>query len=420
MTDTYPFGGWTGTNTDLFVTGIPDEVADECVTNDDFAYVTADPPYNEAGLNVPSATCQQVVPQQHAPLAATFEYGYRSQPLSLFYVDVDGAVDYLAWSNGGQAAAGPYSYGPPSATVRAAGKPTVVYSQTVGGERLFVKGTDGALWMHSFPSGGSVGTWTSLGGFLYGDPKAVLWSTNDVLVTVLGSDDNLYFYSVQSGWYSFPAEPPIVGSPTVISRTSGALDWFAIGEDGAMKWISYNATSGFAAAVSLGSPGGPFASTPAVAFQGNVMELFGNAQGGGPSVWQTSWNGSSWASMQNGKFQHGAYETTFGFQGTPAVVSSGANRFDVFMVSRDGKLWWWYTQSPTGFTGWTNGMNPSGGLLNPPPLATGVSGDPLAISRSANEVEVFYRTTAGSLVHLTYSNGTWGTPESLLFPNTIQ
>ena len=425
MTDPLIFGGWTGTNTDLFVTSIPAEVADECTNfgDNDFAWVTVDPPYKEGGFAgdpTVNTSCLQLIPEQHAPMAATFEYGYRSQPLVLFYTTSSGHIASVAWSNAGQSASAPFDMGQPTSTVKAVGKPTVVYSMTAGGERLFVKGSDNGLWTHSDPNGGT-GIWTSLGGQFYGDPKAVLWGSNDVLVTVLGTDDNLYFYSVQSGWYSFPAEPPIVGSPAVVSRTAGALDWFAVGEDGGLKWISYNASSGFAAPKTIANASGlPFLSTPMVVAQGaNVMELFATSLGQG-NMWQTSWNGSSWAGIQDARFSAPA-SNNYAFQGTPAAVSWGPGRFDVFTVSRDGELWWWYTTNPTNFLGWANGMNPSGGALNPPALvSSGVTGDPLAISRSANELEVFYRTTAGSLAHLTYANGSWGPPENLLPANSIQ
>jgi hypothetical protein len=409
MTDPSPFNGWTASAYIAF----SNEACDGCsIGNNGISTITVDSPFVYG--NMSAVSCDLEIPEQHAPMAATFEYGFRSQPLTLFYVMSNGHIGTVGWSDAGQPASAPYDLGAPSSTVTAVGKPTVTYSITTGGERLFVKGSDGALWTHYN------GAWTSLGGLFYGDPKAVLWGTNDVLVTVLGSDDNLYFYSVQSGWYFFPAEPPIVGSPTVISRSSGALDWFAVGEDGTVKWISYNASSGWAAPVTLGNAGGtPFLAPVGVASQNaNQMDLFGTAQLG---LWHTGWNGSSWGPVSAGNWQLPASpEGSYGFQGTPAVVSSGSGQTNVFAVSRYGELWWWYsTQEPNGYI-WTDGAGGTGSP-NPLPLVTaGVTGDPLAISRGSGEIEVFYRTTAGSLVHLTYVNGAWGSPENLLQAGSIQ
>ena len=104
-------------------------------------------------------------------------------------------------------------------------------------------------------------------------------------------------------------------------------------------------------------------------------------------------------------------------RGAPRWFHPG--RTHVFAVSRYGELWWWYsTQEPNGYI-WQDGAG--GNQFNPAPLvASGVTGDPLAISRGAGEVEVFYRNVAGSLVHLTYANGAWAPPENLLPPNSIR
>jgi hypothetical protein len=107
-------------------------------------------------------------------------------------------------------------------------------------------------------------------------------------------------------------------------------------------------------------------------------------------------------------------------QGTPAIVSSGNGRVDVFATSRGGELWWFYsTDRTTWYSATISGnnivMNPPGypNQSSPPnvlPLvASGVTGDPIAITRNVNLVEVFYRTELGSLAHMMFdeSNNTW-------------
>ena len=406
MTDASPFTGWTASAYVFF----SNEACDSCpIGSNGISTITIDSPFvygNNSGGN-----CDLEIPEQHAPMAATFEYGFRSQPLRLFYATNSGHIGTVGWSDAGQPASAPYDYGQPSSTVTAVGKPTVTSSITTGGERLFVKGSDTALWMYYNNA------WTSLGGRLYGDPKAVLWGNNDVLVTGLGTDDNLYFYSVQSGgWFSFPAGPPIVGSPTVVSRTAGVLDWFAAGEDGQLKWIAFNTSTGWAAPVSLShNPSSiPFVTTPGVVAQGaNSLEVVGGTLGD-KGLDEMSWNGSNWSTPQD-NFQMPPNDSNYGFQGTPALVSAVPGRVDMFAVTRAGELWWfWSGVYPwsSGFVNNTYGisqMNPVGGLKPLPLVPSGVTGDPIAVSRSSGEMEVFYRTATGALAHITYNNGGWAT-----------
>lgn len=441
MTDPLIFGGWSGTDTDLFVTSVPDEVADECTNfgDNDFPWVTVDPPYDmtnfAGGFSTPGASCLQLIPEQHAPMAATFEYGGNgTQPLALVYVDQNGHVQEVTWSGVRQPASGPYDLGQPSTSplVKATGKPSIVYSSLVGGERIFVKGTDGAVWMHYNSA------WKSLGGFIVGDPQAVVWYWNGTWWThvfVLGGDDNIYGNGIANntayGWGGLPnSGTSFVGSPAVISRNGTSLDLFAVGEDGKMKWTEFTPAGGWTTPSTIGNVSGqPFVSVPGVVQVNQtttqVMGTFAVNEGY-QNMWTASFNGARWTQLSTHGFALPADDGIYGpnhgygtvanyqYQGTPAIVrgEDGGNRVDVFTVSRTGELWWYF--GPTSTTTWSSGnigggTNPTGGLDNPPLVDRDVTGDPLAFSRGYQELEVFYRTSAGAIAHMTYTGGAWTT-----------
>src|SRR6185437_13412173 len=376
-------------------------------------------------------SCAQTIAEQHAPLAAAVEFAPQngSAPLVVTFIDPNGHVKEMSWgtANGGHSAV--VDLGQPSnnPSVKASGKPSMVYSNAAGGEYVFVRGTDGDVWMHYN------GSWTPLNGLIYGDPKAVAWNWNGntwIHVAVLGLDDNLYTQGVLNGtpqgWGQVPAGGALfVSSPTILSRGPNALDVFATGEDGSVKWFQYNTTNNWQGPVTVinSNQNIPVQSTPTAAADPNgVMTLFGTAN---TTTWDTSFNGSAWATQEDAKFELPYSQTNlnnFGLQGSLASVSWGAGHFDAFGVSRAGELWWWY-RSPTGL--WTNGAGAAGNTSYPlvpsaytysqppnplvPSNTPVASGDPLAISRDVNEVEAFYRTQNGSLEHLTYSGGHWST-----------
>ena len=383
--------------------------------NDDIsglASITVDPPYSYPNP-APQVSCEFFIPEQHAPLATTFEYGGNGQtPLALFYVDSAGRLEQLWWGAAGQTASGPYDYGQPSASVIAVGKPSVVYSLSFG-ERIFVRGSDGALWMRAN------GSWTSLGGLIFGDPKAIMWD-NGVLVDVfaLGTDDRLYFYgmtnSVLYGWQVLPntGSTLFAGPPTVLSRTPTTLDVFATGEDANLKWMGMT-SAGWAAPVTLSGGGNPVLSTPSALAQGANAAVFANAQFG---LLESSWSGSSWYSPADAPFQTTTPDNPYGMQGTPAPVSWGPGRYDMFSVSRNGKLWWWASNNATAYFSTWSDVAPGTTQFDPAALVTsGVSGDPAAVTRYPGELEVFYRTTNGGLRHMTYNNtnNSWTTEQAL-------
>jgi hypothetical protein len=447
------------------------ELADECENESggkNYSLITVDPMYAEDGVSTGFWTCRQTIPEQHAPLAATLEYGVMGQqPLSVFYVDTNGHVQVLTWDYAGQSlSSGPYDYGQPSPTVKAVGKPSAVYTFSGGGEYVFVKGSDGDVWMRNN------NVWTPFGGRIYGNPSVVVWNWNNatwVHVAVLGTDDRVYtqgvLNGVPQGWGQMPSGSVMfAGAPTIVSRGANSLDVFAAGEDGQMKLTEYTQAGGWTPTVRVDQVSGstdtsyvmtPFVSTPAVAvLSPTSLQVIGSEAATtevDTGMFVARWNGSaqtsptvpnsSWWSWDpdNVNGTSNSWQTWItpfldampkslsmpSLQGTPAIVSSGNGRVDAFAVDRTGNLWWFYsTNETTWYSVTTNGgsivTNPHGVPNSTPanavPLVSGgVTGDPVAIARAVNQVEVFYRTQTGSLTHMTFneSANTWST-ESVL------
>jgi hypothetical protein len=333
------------------------------------------------------------------------------------------------------------------------GKPSAVFDLYAGGEYVFVKGSDGSVWMRNND------TWTSLGGQIYGDPAAVAWDwggTDWIHVAALGLDDHMYLQGVNNGtgygWGQIPGSTLFSGSPGIISREHDTLDVFAAGEDGQMKWMQYSSANDWTPAQTVNSDPNynpqryypyyvspPFISTPAVARvdDGSFEVIGGYGQyladsGMYVSTWRSTPNTDPWLTWDRDNYEWRTWVTPFidampksldmyTLQGTPAIVSSGNGRVDVFVTSRGGELWWFY--STDGETTWYSAtINGDNIVTNPPgypnqssppnvlPLvSSGVTGDPIAITRNVNLVEVFYRTELGSLAHMMFdeSNNTW-------------
>ena len=405
-----------------------DEIADECEHAVPgalpFAKIPVDPTYDVPNFFASAnQSCLLNIPEQHAPMAAALEMGGNGeQPLDLVYVATNGHVQEVGWDGVGWAPSNPYDWGQPSPTVKAVGKPSLVYSIYQGGERIFVKGSDSAVWMLYN------GAWTSLGGVIYGDPSVFMASQiynyqNVLYITALGTDDKIYLQDLlngtPSGWYGpisdwGPTQGTLfVGSVVGGSRAANTADFFAIGEDGTVKQIAWNSSAGWASPTTVLSTccvtaESSFTQTPSVAVgaNGTTVLFAGLLNGIVSSAFTVTDTPNGWWSGGAMTLSGGNYDFTGNsLQGSVASVSSASQRFDAFAVSRQGELWWWYNTAPVN-GGWPDGMG------NNQPLVAGNSanpatGDPVVVSRYSGEVEVFYRTGSGQLAHLTHVNGAW-------------
>jgi hypothetical protein len=423
MSDPYLFNGWAADN------GIfsQNEMADECENQSgggEFAWLTINAPYTMSGVNTQVSSCMQTIPEQHAPLAATFGYGgMGTVPLYLFFVDPNGHLQYEYWGDAGQAPSGPYDLGQPSPGVTVAGKPSVVFQNY--NTYIFVKGSDNALWMFAG------NTWTYLGGIIYGDPSAVAWIYSGaqwIHVAALGTDSYVWLYGlrlgVPQGWGQiYTGGTLFAGAPNLLSQGADSLDVFATGEDGQIKWLQYR--SAWLNPVTVSHDYAvPITSKPAVTRINGTsgLELIATSgvSANSTSMWQTSYNGSSWSSFVPGAFNITPEAYNYGFEGTPALVSSTASRVDVFSVARSGKLWWFWNGNQPGNSQWHT-KNTLGAFVPPALVDSGATGDPVAVSRGAGKMEVFYRTDDGRLAHMTTTDsGTHWTTETALSANSIQ
>jgi hypothetical protein len=278
------------------------------------------------------------------------------------------------------------------------------------------------------------GTWTSLGGRIYGEPSVVLWTWANGLwihVAALGTDDKLYLQGIDNhgtpqGWGQLDLDGTLfVGPPNLLSRGANSLDVFATGEDGQIRWLRF-ANPYWSGPTTIPHDSVlPIVSKPAVARTGaNGLELFAMSAVGAnaPGMWHTSYDGSSWASFVPGWMNITPDAYNWGFQGTAAVLSgTGTGRVDVFSVARSGKLWWFWNGNEPHASGWNTANSGPGASVPPPLVDGGATGDPVAVSRGAGKMEVFYRTDNGRLAHMTTINSgaTW-TTEVVLPSYSIQ
>jgi hypothetical protein len=387
---------WTSPTTGDNISGLNPFVLDPTFSSS----ISTDPDGRRSPT--PADQCEFFEPEQYAPMAATFEYGGQGGSiLELYYRQPNGQVAGLSWYAGQTVSGPPYDIGQPSSLVTAQGKPSVVYSLTAGGEYLFVRGSDNAVWVHRN------GAWTSLGGAIYGDPSAVVWGGGSyVNVFALGTDDNIYTYGfinggAGSGWASTVPGTVFSGSPKVIAKDGTSIDLFAVGENDHLEWTTFVMGVGFNPITDLGTMLGSPHHTPVgiTSWAGNRLDILATTE---TSVGHRAWTGS-WANDYDVRPGLGTSPS-----GSPAIVSWGSGRLDAFVITRQNQLLHGY------FTGGTWYPDPK------QPFASDATGDPITMSRGVNQLDVFYRTITGSLTHLSFGASGWSTEANILPDNSIQ
>lgn len=199
-----------------------------------------------------------------------------------------------------------------------------------------VRGTDNALWVRTL-SGGSWGSWTSLGGTLTSSPTLASQNSSDVEAFIRGTNHDLFQDSFNgstwSGWGSSlggPDSGTFVGDPSATSRANGVITVYTRAADNSVYekfWTSSGGWSGV-----WNSIGGSISSTPDVSNEGSGQEsLF--ARGTDGVLYRDTWSGSwsGWTAIGG--------PTNGVITGTPATVSWGSGRTDVLVWSADGPLY---------------------------------------------------------------------------------
>ena len=122
------------------------------------------------------------------------------------------------------------------------------------GDVVFVRGADDALWQWQ----GSA--WTPMGGVLFGDPSAAVWSGNGMpYVFALGTDNTVYKTPASvngSGpqWAQVPGSAGrFFGSPPrALAGKDGTIDVFTVSEYGNLTLFPFSPATGWMPLVDLG------------------------------------------------------------------------------------------------------------------------------------------------------------------------
>ena len=217
-------------------------------------------------------------------------------------------------------------------------------------------------------------TWspsTYIGGVLTSAPTASSTSTGLIDVFVRGSDGAVWEITTSAAgspltpWGSIGGQIPVNTAPSACSWGTGRLDVFVNGTDGtlwhkwwdASKWWNWE------------SLGGKLTSGPgATATVDKEIGVFVRGTDGG--LYYKHWDGtvwSGWASL-GGQIYAGT---------SPAATNWGPTRIDWFVMGTDQQLWHSWQSS-----GKTSGYESLGGTLTSSPGAT---------SRSTGTIDVFVR-----------------------------
>ena len=263
------------------------------------------------------------------------------------------------------------------------------------GERrldVVVRSSDNTLHHKSF-GGGSWSAWevleyqTAQPG---SDPALVSWGPNRIdlffrtnrifLQQLVWRDGDWNLYSEDIGG--------ALGDPGVCSRATGSIDLF---NEGATDWVYHRIYSvDYRAERPYGwlpgvwdLKGGVKADTSpaAVSWGTDRMDVF--AWRDDDHIWHTSWNGD-WS----------AWEDLGGpLSSKPTACSWGPGRLDVFARGPDGLLWHKY------FTGVWSGWHSEGGAA--------IASAPAAVSWGPNRIDVFAKGTDDHLLHRWWNGSTW-------------
>jgi hypothetical protein len=237
------------------------------------------------------------------------------------------------------------------------------------------------------------GAWSSVpsfGGVVTGAPTVTSYQSNRLDVFYRGTDQSIYWkYWNGSAWSaasSIAETAPVIGNPVALSYGTGAdrlAVFFRKATDNMLyvkRWVPLESAWGGEEFL-----GGPVIGTPAVVSWGDLrFDVFARGADG---------------TLKHAAFDHGSWSTLGGINagpilGDPAAVSWGSNRFDIFIRRPDRRL---YTNSWNGsvWSGWIG-------------LGTETfRGDPAAVSWGPNRLDVFARGDDSRLYHKFWNGSTW-------------
>jgi hypothetical protein len=188
---------------------------------------------------------------------------------------------------------------------------------------VFVQGADNHLWLAAF-DGVSTWTWSNPGGVLGAPPTAISTAPGSAEAFLRGADGALWRWVATGTWT--PLGGKLFGTPAA-SHRGGVSDVYVEGTDTALwHWTDFSGAS-------LWEPlGGRLAAPPAAASWGASRQDV-LLQGTDSALWH-AWSTTSAAT--GGWVWEGLGGK---ITGSPAVVTWGANRLDAFVRGTDNRLW---------------------------------------------------------------------------------
>ncbi len=163
-----------------------------------------------------------------------------------------------------------------------------------GSNLVFVRGTDGALWVARVNQHGR-SLWRSLGGAIVGAPAAASRGGDAVTVAVTGTNNRLYERTLSRGvwgpWVHLGGAPSGPPSLAVVPNT-GQLVAFVRGADNALHYTVQKMSTGIW--TDWSNLGGELASPPAATgWASSKLQVFAAGEGG--AYWGRSYSSPAWS-----------------------------------------------------------------------------------------------------------------------------
>ncbi len=192
------------------------------------------------------------------------------------------------------------------------------------------------------------GYWTALGGRVTDSPAVASWGADRLDVVARSTEGRVLhkaWIPPHEEWTWLPSQiewedlgGPIVGSPAAVSWGDGRLDIVAHGEDNQVLHKRWRESQGnwSPAGTSWHDLGGQITGSPVVCSWGSGrLDIF--VQGLNHGVWHKSWDNAiaDWTPKDKGWHLLGQE-----ISGTPAVVSWGQGRLDVFVHGTGHQVWY--------------------------------------------------------------------------------
>jgi len=202
---------------------------------------------------------------------------------------------------------------------------------------VFARAHDGAVWHRWKFADTGWSEWHSLGGSFTLQPAVVSWGPGRIDVFIRGVDNALWHnWFDQNTWHTWEWLGGQLGSaPTVASPAPGRLEVFIRGTNGQVQQKSYDRDGpiGFKWSPGWVDRGAVIVGAPAAASP-RPGDLAVVARGADGLMWERWRVGPVWQPWQAWP------QTIFSGGGVPAVSSQGDLRLDTFVRGTDGHLLW--------------------------------------------------------------------------------